>query len=121
MKYEELYQRELAAYLRLRDRDVDSVLGFAVPRLINHRDELWIIEMEIVSPPFIVDFAGARLDTPWEYPWDVRAEWLREKKEQFEDRWPQVSSLLSAFRGLGIHLSDVKPGNITFAAEDEIE
>jgi hypothetical protein len=46
-------------------------------------------------------------------------EWEEQKIEQFEDRWPIVRSALSSFKGHGIYLNDVKPGNVTFDDEDE--
>jgi hypothetical protein len=42
------------------------------------------------------------------------AEWEREKRRQFGARWPVVRSALSQLRGHGIHLADVKPGNVMF-------
>ncbi len=72
--------------------------------------------MEIVSPPFVLDFAGAYLDQRPDYPDDVLEEWMEDKRLQFGDeRWDIVQSIMAAFRGFGIHLADVKPGNIMFA------
>jgi hypothetical protein len=82
--------------------------------------KLLVIEMQTVSPPYVLDFASAYLDNPPSYLHDVNDEhvmenWEAEKQEQFEGRWPEVQSLISAFRGYGIYLGDVKPGNIMFA------
>ena len=74
---ERFYRRERDVYRRLADEGVDSVLGFDVPRMLNADDELWVIEMTIASPPFVLDFAGAYLDEPPDYPEDVLAEWDR--------------------------------------------
>lgn len=72
--------------------------------------------MEIVSPPFLLDFAGAYLDQRPDCPDDVLEEWMEDKRQQFGDeRWDVVQSIMAAFRGFGIYLADVKPGNITFA------
>jgi len=95
---------------------VNDILGFAVPELICDDDTLWVIEMEIASPPFVLDFAGAYLDHRPDFPDDVLEEWEAEKLEQFgEERWEIVQSIMAAFRRFGIYLADVKPGNITFA------
>lgn len=93
---------------------MQSVRGFAVPRLVRADDELWVIEMTIVKPPFVLDFAGAYLDTPPDYPEEVLDEWRAEKAEQFGDRWPEVQRVVRAFHQWGIYLADVKPGNIEF-------
>jgi hypothetical protein len=74
--------------------------------------------MTIVSPPFILDFAGAYLDKRPPFDDEQLQEWEEQKMEQFEDRWPIVRSALSFFKGHGIYLNDVKPGNVTFGDED---
>jgi hypothetical protein len=113
-KYERQYTSERDAYFRLRELRVYDVRGFAVPRLLQYDDELWVVEMTIVRPPFVLDFAGASLDRPHEFPKEVLEAWRLEKAEQFETRWPEVRRLIGAFEQYGIYLSDVKPGNIEF-------
>lgn len=70
--------------------------------------------MEIVAPPFVLDFAGAYLDDRPNFPADVMWDWRREKSAQFGDDWPRVQSIMAELAGHGVHLADVKPGNITF-------
>jgi hypothetical protein len=112
---ERFYRRERDVYRRLADDGVESVLGFDVPRMLNCDDELWVIEMTIASPPFVLDFAGAYLDEPPDYPTEVLAEWEQEKREQFGDRWPTVQAVLRRLQGYGVFLADVTPNNIRFA------
>ncbi len=96
-------------------RQVTDVNGFAVPALLWADDAQWVIEMEIVSPPFVLDFASAYLDEQPDYPEDVMQRWVDEKAEQFgADRWSIVESVMAKFGGMGIYLADVKPGNISF-------
>ncbi|MGQ0636167.1 MAG: hypothetical protein ACT4QC_16260 [Planctomycetaceae bacterium] len=114
LRFASLFERERNVYERLRDNGVQTVLGFAVPHLMRVDEELWIIEMTIVSPPFVLDFAGAYLDTPPDYPEEVMETWRAEKAEQFGERWAEVRRVMSAFRQWGIYLADVKPGNIEF-------
>ncbi|MEK6262742.1 MAG: hypothetical protein AABP62_29445 [Planctomycetota bacterium] len=115
--HEPLYHRERDVYRRLTALHVTEIMGFKIPRLVQTDDLLWIVEMTIVSPPFVLDFAGAALDRRPQYPDDVLAEWQAEKAEQFGERWPTVRLIMSSFVGLGIYLADVKPGNIEFPAE----
>lgn len=117
-RFEPLYQRERDVYQRLQLRGITSVMGFQVPQLLNIDDALWVIEMTVVNPPFVLDFAGVYLDKRPDYPEEVLEEWRAEKSEQFGDRWPTVRLLMSSFAGLGIYLADVKPGNIEFAEPD---
>lgn len=84
--------------------------------MLNADDELWVVEMEIVSPPFVLDFAGAYLDAPPDFPDEIMEDWRAEKREQFGERWNQVQDVMREFRRIGIFLADVKPGNIMFRA-----
>jgi len=76
----EPYLREREVYERLRDAGVSEILGFNVPQLIRFDDELRIIEMSIVARPFVLDFAGAWLDTPPDFPEETWAEWEAEAR-----------------------------------------
>ncbi|SRR5258706_11265159 len=114
LRWPEAYEREKRVYERLRNAAVSAVLGFNVPQLLGCDDELRVIEMTIVKRPFVLDFAGAHLDTRPEFPGEVWADWEAEKREQFEGRWPSVQHVLSAFEEFGIYLLDVSPGNIAF-------
>jgi hypothetical protein len=49
-----------------------------------------------------------------DYSPEVLAEDEEKNREVFEDRWPQVKSLLWALRRFGIWYMDPKPGNIMF-------
>ncbi|MFV2065646.1 MAG: hypothetical protein ACC645_01600 [Pirellulales bacterium] len=108
------YVRERDVYLRLRQRGVRQVCGHHVPQLLDFDDELRVIEMTMVKPPFVLDFAGAWLDAPPDYSPEVLADWEAEKRRQFEDRWPEVAAILQSFHQYGIYISDVNPGNIRF-------
>src|SRR5947208_9075576 len=59
---EESYRHELAAYMRLRDLSITKVADFNVPSLLDSDERLLALEIDVVYPPFIVDFASARLD-----------------------------------------------------------
>ena len=117
LRFEPLYERERDVYIRLLSQTIMEVAGFAVPQLIHHDDRLWVVEMGIVSRPFVLDFAGAYLDQRPDYPDDVIEEWQAEKLEQFgAERWEIVQDIMAEFARMEIYLADVKPGNIMFAA-----
>lgn len=116
MRFQPLYERERDVYIRLQSHSVVAIAGFSVPQLIQYDDSLWVVEMGIVSPPFVLDFAGAYLDQRPDYPADAMEEWMAEKREQFgEERWIVVRSVMTHFARMGIYLADVRPGNISFA------
>jgi hypothetical protein len=114
LRWNEAYLREKQVYERLKSLGVTAVIGFNVPQLLGFQDDLRAIEMTIVKRPFVLDFAGAHLDTRPQFPEEVWADWEAEKREQFEARWPDVRRVLDAFEELGIYLLDVSPGNISF-------
>jgi hypothetical protein len=102
LKYKELYAKELAVYRRLEKLGFDSVCGFNVPKLISNHDELLIIEIEFVTPPFIVDFASAGVDADplAKFDADQQRETIEEWTALFGSHWPKVRSL---YRVLNIH------------------
>lgn len=110
----EPYLRERAAYERLKEARVTELLGFHVPQLIRTDDPLRIIEMTVVTRPFVLDFAGAWLDAPPQFSDEIWAGWEAEKQGQFEHRWPKVQAVLGALEDLDIHMVDVSPSNIAF-------
>jgi serine kinase of HPr protein (carbohydrate metabolism regulator) len=110
----EPYLRERRAYERLKGVGVTEVLGFNVPQLIRKDEDLRVIEMSIVTRPFVLDFAGAYLDAPPEFPDEIWSEWETGKREQFEARWPEVEAVLAALEELDIYMVDVSPSNIAF-------
>lgn len=92
---------------------VTAIHGCHVPQLLPHDNEAWIIEMSVVSPPFVLDFAGALLDKAPDFSEEVLAEWRVEKQEQFGTRWPAVEAIVRALEGYGIYLLDVSPSNVS--------
>jgi hypothetical protein len=108
------YRLEVECYNRLASAGVTEIDSFAVPRLIDASDDLWVIEIEIVTPPFLLDFGKVHLDRPPDFSAEVLAEDEERCREIFEDRWPRVKSLIYALRRYGIYYTDPKPGNIMF-------
>jgi len=109
------YLRERAVYERLGAASITEVLGFHAPQLIRADDDLQVIEMTIVTRPFVLDFAGAYLDAPPEFSEEIWVQWEEEKREQFgEARWVIVRAVMDAFEDLDIYLVDVSPSNIAF-------
>jgi hypothetical protein len=100
----------------LKQAGITEILGFNVPQFIRADDNLRVIEMSIVKRPFVLDFAGAYLNAPPDFPDEIWTEWESGKREQFDVRWPKVQAVLAALEELNIHMVDVSPGNIAFLA-----
>lgn len=119
---EEAFRRELAAYLRLRDRGVGGAVrlrGHNVPVLLGHDDGALAIEMTVVDRPFVLDFASAYLDSPPEFPPEVWEEREARWRDIFEADWPKAQQIVRALRTLGIHQLDPSPGNIGFQSSPD--
>src|SRR5262249_31538951 len=87
--------------------------GYAVPQLIGYDDNLWIIEMTVVTPPYIIDFGKAYLQkTPPDFSPETMADWIQEKEELYGDHWPEIRSILNRLKSLGIHHMAPKPATI---------
>ena len=108
------FQRERDVYIRLQGLGVTDVCGCAVPELLAFDNELWILEMTVVTPSFVLDFGDANLDQPHDFSEEVLADWRADKQELFDRRWPEVLTILRYLEGYGIYMLDVHPGNISF-------
>ena len=108
------YARERDVYLRLQENEITLIRGCNVPELVGFDDKLLVIEMRIVTRPFVLDFAGAYLDHAPDFSEEVLAQWATEKQEQFGPRWPEVQAILRDLEQYGIFMVDVNPGNVSF-------
>ena len=113
----ESYRAERNAYIRFRDVGLTDVNGFAVPELVGHDDDLLAIEMTMVSPPFVVDFASVVLDIDPELIEDEGHTLEDMVRERFGD--DRVGDVLGIRDELivraGAYLSDLHGHNIKFA------
>lgn len=115
----ETYLQERSVYERFATHQLDAVCGHHIPQVITSDDDLAVLEMTIVQPPFLLDFASAQLDHPQEFPEDIMQEWAASKREEFGRNWPKVVGILHALERLGIYMLDVHPGNIRFSNQPE--
>jgi hypothetical protein len=111
---DEGYCRERDVYRRLQDQGVVEIYDFRVPQFIERDDALLALEMTMVMPPFVLDFAGAYLDFPPQFSEEVWAEWERKNEEQFGSDWPKAQMILGELQDMGIHMLDPSPSNICF-------
>ncbi len=108
------YIRERDAYLRLQERSIVEIQGFAIPILVDFDDTKQIVEMTVVFPPCILDFAKAYVDQSPDFSAEVIRDWREETAELFDADWDKVESLLDELEC--IFYFDAKPGNIRFSA-----
>lgn len=108
------YECERDVYLRFQEGSVTKIREFVVPRLIEYDDQLLAIEMTIVLPPYILDFAKCYIDAPPDFSAEVLTEKRRESEEMFGDDWRQVKLALAQLEGMGIWYADPSLRNIQF-------
>lgn len=106
------YERERNAYLRLRRKRIREICGCMVPSLIDFHDELLVIEMTIVTPPFILDFGAAYVDQRPDYSAETIAQALEDEEELFGEDWPEMQRIRAALAGVGIFYYDAHPANV---------
>lgn len=109
------YELEVECYRRLNVNGITKIHEFNVPCLIDYSDDLQVIEMDIVTPPYVLDFGKVYLDIPPHHTGEVWQDWEDQGQLRYDDRWPKVKSLLRALERFGIYYQDPKPGNIMFA------
>ncbi len=109
-RYEERFRQELAVYNRLTERGVERLKGFRFPQLLHYDEELQILELSFVSPPYILDFVEVGIGKmPGNFDLD-RIE--AQQSKQFGKDWPDVRRLLEALMQIGIYYDDVHNKNI---------
>lgn len=118
----ENYSRELRAYQRLQESAVHFIDGLAVPALIDHDDELLIVEMDIVQPPYILDFGKAYTDEPTPFDEEQLAAYQASLRDFFrKEDLPRVRKVCRILAGYGIIYLDAKPQNIRLRSDrDEL-
>jgi hypothetical protein len=112
---EESYQIERDAYIRLRMLGITEVAGFRVPRLRDHEDSCLAIEMDIVVPPFYVDFASAIFDSPPDFIEDEGNSFEDFIRHRFDERADDALTFYYELAArTGIYLPDIHRENMKF-------
>ncbi|TWT97438.1 hypothetical protein [Neorhodopirellula pilleata] len=107
------YLAELKCYERLANLSVTEVAGFAVPELISFSDELFVIEMGLVSPPRLLDFGKAYLDRPGDYPDELLREHLENCSRSYSpEDWSRVLDAYQELKSYQIYYYDLRPANV---------
>lgn len=110
----EVYSTERACYERLREHNVTRINEFSIPGLVDFDDSLLVIEMDIVSPPYLLDFGKCYLDRKPDYSPEVWQEWDEQHDEMWEGRWKVVRRAVWQLEKYGIYHIDPRPGNVRF-------
>ena len=109
------YENERDAYQRLAQQQIDRIGPFDVPTLIAFDDELMVVEIGIVSPPYLLDFGKAYVDRPSPYTAQQIADSMDESRQLFDAKdWPAIEQAVLDLKLIGIIYLDIKPANVRF-------
>jgi len=117
------FVHELECYRRLKAAEVRRVGMFDVPFLEDFDEQIRIIEISIVQPPYLLDFGKVYLDRAPTHLYDeqMMANAELEWQERFGNRWSKVRHAMRMLEKHGIYYYDPRPGNVCFGDEDEQE
>jgi hypothetical protein len=68
------FWNEVRAYQKLQSLGITRLQGLTVPKLRGYRIDLNVIRMDVVSAPYLLDFAGVRFSPP-DFSDDVMESW----------------------------------------------
>lgn len=109
----ESFNKELAAYQRLYDHHVHTFMGFAVPTLMTFSAKLQVLEISIVKPPCMLDFAAATVDKPNDFSDEAMEIWWADVADAFGDDFGVAADVFWAMKKEhGIFYWDLKPRNL---------
>lgn len=113
------YRTEVRCYERLASHGIESIDGFDIPSVIRVDDLEMVIEMDIVQPPFILDFGKAHIDLRPDFSEHTMLEHQARQRELWDndEQWAQIRSIVWQLESIGIYYLDTKPGNIAFAGQ----
>ena len=111
---EKSYYLEYGCYERFSEYGITVIEGLEVPQYIGSSDELLVIEMSMVKPPFLLDFAKVRIDRPPDFSAEVIRDAETKGIEEFGDNWWRVKDAMRTLESYGIYYLDPRPGNIMF-------
>ena len=75
-----------------------------------------VVEMDLVTPPYLIDFGKAYLDSAPEHSAETWQDYYDEQHEIWGDRFSTVQAIMYKLRTYGIIYRDASPRNIRFGA-----
>lgn len=109
--HEESFDRELAVYHRLRHLRITQLHGLTIPKLRNYRRGVKLIQMDFVSAPYLLDFAGVRFNPP-DFPEDTMESWHAGIHEMFGSNAYIAYLVYDSLKKHGMYYMDFRPSNL---------
>ena len=113
--YSELsFRQELLVYRRLAALKITELHGLTVPKLRAAHADVKLLQMDFVSAPYLLDFAGAMFDPP-DFPDDKMEHWHAEIESNFGPNAHIVYAVYNTLSQHGIYYVDFRPSNLNLA------
>ena len=109
--YRAAYETEKKTYELLRHLKLTTLHGLTIPTLRGFQDDPPLIQMDFVSPPFLLDFAGVTFSPP-DFSNEVIAHWHQRIRAVFGANADVVYAVYASLARRGIYYTDIRPSNI---------
>jgi len=105
------YETEVEAYRRIQRAGLTSVRGLTIPKPRAHVPAWKLIRMDVVRPPFLLDFAGVLFQPP-DFDSDAMEGWHAQLQFLFGRNVSIVYDVYHLLERHGIWYMDFRPSNI---------
>ncbi|MEQ8846819.1 hypothetical protein [Botrimarina sp.] len=78
-----------------------------------------MLEITLVSPPYVIDFGKSYLDHPPEHSPETLAEHEADQIELWGEKIGEVNAILWRLERMGIYYTDATPRNISFPPDSD--
>jgi hypothetical protein len=105
------FATELRAYQTLQANGITSLHGLTIPKLRDHRIDLKLIRMDVVSAPYLLDFAGV-LFSPPDFSDDVMEHWRARLVAAYGPNAHVADTVYGSLARIGLYYLDFRPSNM---------
>ena len=102
---------EVKAYSILKQHRIVSLHGLTIPKLRAYDEARQLIQIDFVSAPFLLDFAGVTFEPP-DFSPEVMADNVAAIHEKFGPNAHIAFDVYHSLAMLGIYYLDMRPSNL---------
>ena len=98
-------------YPEVRQHRITSLHGLVIPKLRNYDSARRLIQIDVVSPPYLLDFAGVRYTDP-EFSEDTMRDIHATIEERFGNNAHIAYAVYHSLKKIGIYYLDLRQSNL---------
>jgi hypothetical protein len=114
------FWNEVRAYQKLQSLGITRLHGLTVPKLRGYRIDLNVIRMDVVSAPYLLDFAGVRFSPP-DFSDDVMESWRAGIDAAFGPNAHVAYDVYASLARHGMYYLDFRPSNLNLTGLPGLE